>query len=899
MSWRREFSKIQELFRRRKPADDVEEEIRSHLKMEERENLESGMSQEEAYRAAMRRFGNRTLARERSNEMWGWSSAETLFQDLRFGFRQLRRNPGFTAVAVLTLALGIGATTAIFSVVNSVLLQPLPFKDPGQLVQFFETEQAPGNYPLSGADYLDWQTQNRTLEATSVYSWPTIMNASGAGEPESAAVVNSQANFFDVLGVQPLVGRTFEPGEDVAGKSRVAVLSYGFWQRHFGGGADTLGKTVVLNDEKYTVVGVMPRWFNFRAATDVWLPCDMSPKELGPRGNHHWNAMGRLKPGVTLGRARGDLLAISQRLEKQYPDTNNKVHAVLTPLKDTLTGDSKASLLILLGAVMLMLLVACVNVANLQLARASTRYREMALRASLGAGRLRLVRQMLTESILLALAGAVVGILLASWCVRLLESAKSIPIPRANPVQIDGPVLLFAIAVSVLVGILFGLAPALRISELGLNEELKAGAQSVLSAAQTRQTLRDALVVAEISITLTLLVGAGLLLRSFARLRSADVGVNPRNVLTTFINLPDTKYTTLAKRRQFFDQLMERVRAVPGVKYAAVSMEIPMHGGNNGYLKVDGETDPALSNQLVGWNYITPDYFRTLSIPVLQGRNLDAEDLDRAAVSSQKLFDLYKASQGGKLKVPPDVAFVAAISQTMARTFWRNQNPVGRSFHWNNVKVTVIGVVGDVKEYGIRAKAMPQAYFPFTLTLAYEGYGYLTVKTRIPPAAVLPTIRGQVRRLDPSLALFEPQTMEEAIAGNTHDVSVQAFLLATFAVLALVLAAVGLYGVMSYLVTQRTREIGIRMALGAQRSNVLRLIMRQGAKLTLIGMVLGAIASLALTRSMSSLLYGVSPSDPLTFTCVAALLALVALAAYYIPARRATKVDPIRALRYE
>jgi putative ABC transport system permease protein len=568
MSSRREFSKIRGLFRRRKHADDLEEEIRSHLKMEEQENLGSGMSQEEAYRAAMHRFGNRTLARERSREMWGWNSIETLFQDLRYGLRQLRRNPGFTTVAVLTLALGIGATTAIFSVVNSVLLQPLPFKDPGRLVQFFETEQAPGNYPLSGADYLDWQTQNRTLEATSVYSWPTIMNASGAGEPESAAVVNSQANFFDVLGVQPLVGRTFEPGEDVAGKSRVAVLSYGFWQRHFGGGADTLGKTVVLNDEKYTVVGVMPRWFNFRAATDVWVPCDMSPKELGPRGNHHWNAMGRLKPGVTLGRARGDLLAISQRLEKQYPDTNNKVHAVLTPLKDTLTGDSKAPLLILLGAVMLMLLVACVNVANLQLARASTRYREMALRASLGAGRLRLVRQMLTESILLALAGAVVGILLASWCVRLLESAKSIPIPRANPVQIDGPVLLFAIAVSVLVGILFGLAPALRISELGLNEELKAGAQSVLSAAQTRQTLRDALVVAEISITLTLLVGAGLLLRSFARLRSADVGVNPRNVLTTFINLPDTKYTTLAKRR--LDKSIGQFDVTHNFKFAAV-----------------------------------------------------------------------------------------------------------------------------------------------------------------------------------------------------------------------------------------------------------------------------------------------------------------------------------------
>jgi len=899
MSWRREFSKIQELFRRSELGADVEEEIRSHLKMEEQEHIESGMPREEAHYAAVRRFGNVTIARERSREMWGWNSAETLLQDLRFGLRQLRRNLGFTTVAVVTLALGIGATTAMFSVVNSVLLRPLPFKDPSRLVQLFETEASPGDFPLSGADYLDWQRQNRTLEATSLFSWSDSLSASGASEPESAAVVKTQANFFDVLGVRPSEGRAFAPGEDVAGKNQVAILSYGFWQRHFGGGADTIGKSVVLNNEKYTVVGVMPRWFNFRFATDIWIPVDMSPKELGPRGNHGWFAIARLKPGVTLGHARGELLAISERLEKQYTDSNNKVHAVLTPLKDTLTGNSKAQLLILLGAVTLMLLVACVNVANLQLARASTRHREMAIRGSLGAGRLRLVRQMLTESVLLALAGAALGIAGAWWCVRVLESVKTIPIPRANPVQIDGSVLLFAIAVSVLAGVLFGLAPALQTSESGMNEELKSGSQSVLSAARTRGVLRDALVVAEISITLALLVGAGLLLRSFAHLRNADIGINPRNVLTTFINLPDAKYTTLAARRQFFDQLLGRMGATPAVECAAVSTEIPLQGGSNGYIKVEGETDPALSSQLVGWNYITPDYFRALSIPVLKGRNFGPPDLDRAAMSAKKFFDLYKAAQGGPMKIPPDVSFVAVISQTTARTFWRNQNPVGRSFNWNDVKVTVVGVVGDVKEYGIREKTMPQAYFPLTLELAGSGYGYLTVKTLIPPEAVLGAIRSQVRALDPSLALFRPQTMEEVIAGDTRDASMQAFLLGAFALLALVLAAVGLYGVMSYLVTQRTREIGVRMALGAQQSNVLRLIMSQGTRLTLIGMLLGSLAALALTRSMSGLLYGVGPADPLTFASVAALLAIVAMAAYYIPARRATKVDPLLALRYE
>ncbi len=643
----------------------------------------------------------------------------------------------------------------------------------------------------------------------------------------------------------------------------------------------------------------MPRWFNFRIATDIWVPCDMSPKGLGPHGNHRWNAVGQVKPGITIAQAREDLLTISKRLEKQYPNSNNKVHAVLIPLKETLIGDSKTPLLILFGAVTLVLLIAFVNVANLQLARASTRHREMAVRSSLGTGRFRLVRQMLTESVLLALSGAALGVLGAWWCVRLLESAKTIPIPRANPVQIDGAVLLFAIGVSVLAGILFGLAPALQTSESGLNEELKAGAQAVLSTAQARGILRDVLVVAEISFTLALLVGAGLLLRSFAHLRSADIGISSHNVVTAALNLPETNYPALPARCRFFEQLAERVCNSPGVVSAAISTEIPLQGGNNGYIKVDGETDPALSSQLVGWNYITPGYFRTLGIPFLRGRNFAAQDLDRAAVTAQKLDDLYKAAQGKEMKVPPGLSFVAVISQTMARTFWHNQNPVGRSFHWNDTKVVVIGVVGDVKEYGIRAHAMPQAYLPLSAALPWSPFGNLTVKALIPPTAVLGAVRNHVRALDPNLALLQPQTMDEVIANDTQDATVQAFLLGAFAILALLLAAVGLYGVMSYLVTQRTREIGIRMALGAQQSNVLRLVMKRGAMLTLIGILLGSIAALALTRSLSSLLYGVSAADPVTFACVAALLALVGLAAYYIPARRATKIDPLLALRYE
>ena len=898
MSARRELSKLRWLVRRGNPTRDLEEEIRAHLLIQERENLEAGMPAEEAHFSAQRDFGNVTSAMERSREMWSWRFLEVLAQDVRYGARQLRHNLGFALVAVLTFALGIGATTAVFSVVNGVLLQPLPYSEPDRLVDLAETETAPGSYPLSGPDYIDWQAQNRTLAGTALYGWPETMSASSGGEPVTATVTHVQANFFRVLGVRPLAGRDFSRGEDADGRNQVAILGYGFWQQHFGG-AEVLGKSMVLNGKRYSIVGVMPKWFRFRMPADLWSPMDMGPEPMGQRGNHSFNAVARLKPGVTLGAARADLLQISQRLEKQFPDSNEKVHSILTPLDEKLTGNWKTPLLILLGAVLLVLLVACVNVANLQLARASTRHREMAVRASLGAGRGRLLRQMLTESVVLTLAGAVVGVLFAHWCVQLLQSVKSLPIPLVKPIQVDATALLFAAGLSVLAGILFGLAPALQFSERGLNMELRAGTQSVVSAGHGRQILRDGLVVVEISLTLALLASAGLLLRSFAHLRGSDTGVDPRNVLTASFNLPDATYPGMAARRQFFDQLLNRVSASPAVQCAAISSEIPMRGGNNGYIKVDGATDPALANQLVGWNFITPGYFQTLRIPLLKGRELTAADVDRTAVNSQKLADLIKASQGKEFKIPPDVSFVTVISQTMEHTFWKGQDAVGRSFDWNGSKVTVVGVVGDVREYGIRAKMMPQAYMPLPLSLSFGGTAFLTAKTRIDPEAAIPTVRKQVKELDATLAPDRPQSLNQLIAEDTQDVSLQAFLLGSFAVLALVLAAIGLYGVMSYLVNQRTRELGIRMALGAERGNVLYLVMKRGTKLTLLGMVIGGTAAVALGRAMSSVLYGVSSTDPATFGCVAALLAAVALTACLIPALRAAKVDPMVALRYD
>jgi putative ABC transport system permease protein len=898
MSARSELSKLQHFFRRDNPAADLEEEIRAHLLMQEQENLEAGMPAREAHYSAQREFGNFVRTMERSREMWSWRFLDVFVQDVRFGMRQLRANLGFALVAVLTFALGIGATTAVFSVVNGVLLQPLPYAEPDKLVDMRETEVAPGNYPLSGPDYVDWQAQNRTLAGSALYEWPQTVNASGSGEPVPARVVRAQANLFRVLGVQPLAGRDFSAGEDVAGRNQVAILSYGFWQRHFGG-APVLGRGLVLNGKTYTVIGVMPRWFRFVMPADLWAPIDMGPDGIGMRGAHSFNAVARLKPGVTLAAARGDLLAISQRLEKQFPDSNEKVYSVLTPLDERLTGHWKTPLLILLGAVVLVLLIACVNVANLQLARASTRHREMAVRASIGAGRGRLIRQMLTESVLLAFAGAAVGIVVAYWCVHLLPSLKSLPIPLVKPISLDGTVLLFASGISVLAGVLFGLAPALQFSERSLNAELHAGTQSVVSTGRGRQILRDSLVIVEIALTLALLTGAGLLLRSFAHVRNTETGVDPHNVLTASFNLPDATYPDAASRGRFCEQLLGRLSASPSVEAVAFSTEIPMRGGSNGYIQVDGATDPALAHQLVGWNHVTPAYFRALGIRLLKGRGLSPADAEDAAVKGQRLASLFKNARDQAPKIPPDLTFATVISQATERMFWKGQDAVGRTFERAGVKFNVIGVVSDVKENGLRAEMMPQAYFPLPMALSFGGGASLVVKTRIAPAAVIPTVRKAAKELDATLAPDRLQTLEEVIDEDAQDVSFQAFLLGSFAVLALLLAAIGLYGVMSYLVSQRTREIGVRMALGAKRGSVLTLVMRRGVRLTVLGMVIGGLATVALGRTMSSVLYGVNATDPLTFACVAVLLAGVALAACVVPAHRATRVDPILALRYD
>ncbi|MGC1106784.1 MAG: ABC transporter permease [Candidatus Acidiferrales bacterium] len=828
---------------------------------------------------------------------------KTLWQDLVYALRILRKSPGFTAIAVITLALGIGANTAIFSVINSALLEPLPFKNPAQLVSLRETENAPGDFPLSGADYLDWQKQNTTFASMSLIRYPQGMNASGAGEPESATVCQTEANFFATLGVQPLAGRTFAKGEDAAGKNRVAVLSYGFWQRHFGGERDAVGKTVELNDEAYEVIGVMPKWFNYPAATDIWTPIDINSDLMHNRGSHWASAIGRLKDGVSIAQAGADLLTVSTRISKQYRSADDIEHSLVFPLKERLVGNSRGQLLILFGAVALVLLVACANIANLLLARATTRQREMAVRAALGAGRWRLARQLLTESVLLALGGAALGALGASWGVGLLQNAETLPIPRINPVQVNVTVLLFTIGVSLLVGILFGLAPALHSSRLDLSEELKSSANAVGSAMSAGRTLRNSLIIAEIAVSLALLVGAGLLLRSFADMRSANIGVNPRNVLTMRLNLPQAKYSTAEARSTFCKELLAGIQQVPGVAQASLSNEIALEGQDNGYIKVPGNTNPALANQLVEMNWISPDYFHVFQIPLLEGRTLTEEDEQIAASVTVKANALFKdVKDMSKVQVPPELSIPVVINETMARTFWPGQDPVGKEYTdaGGGVPWRVIGVVGDEKQATIRGSVMPEAYSPITVVLQFPDFSTMvSVKTTIAPLGVMGSLRRALSDLDGALVLYHVRTMNDVIAENMQDSTVQTLLLSAFAALALVLAAVGLYGVMAYMVTQRTREIGIRMALGAQRSDALKLVMGHGAKLTAIGLAIGIAAALGLTQLLAASLYGVTATDPATYIAVAVLLAIVALAACYVPARRATAVDPMVALRYE
>ncbi|MBI2929233.1 MAG: ABC transporter permease [Verrucomicrobia bacterium] len=813
--------------------------------------------------------------------------------DLKFAFRQLLKNPGFTAVAVLTLALGIGANTAIFSVVNAVLLRPLPYPDSGRLVWLSERGLDWSGGAISYPNFTDWKTQQSVFERFGVYSWNNL-TLTGKGEPVQLPGAQMSADVFAALRVQPAVGRVFNSGEDKPGAASVVVISHALWQNRFGADPGIVNQAITLDGRPCTVLGVMPAGFAFPSEVDVWVPVGPLSAEASwqDRGNHPGLlGLARLKPGVTLEQARSELDTIAARLEQQYPESNKNRRVQADRLLDNRVGGVRRALWVLLGAVGLVLLIACANVANLLLARAAARQKEMAVRAALGAGRWRIVRQLLTESMLLAVIGAGVGLLLAHWGVGLILTLGRESIPRTAEIGIDGQVLAFSAAVAFFTGVLFGMAPAWQASRTDLQDALRDTARGTTGA---RARLRHGLVVAEVALTLVLLVGAGLLLRSFHRLLQVNPGFAYERVLAFRATLPERKYPADNQQIQFYQTLLENLRALPGVGSASVASQIPLddNSWDTGFL-VEGQPEPppherpSMQVHIVG-----PDYFRTMGIPVLRGREFTEQDDRRHLQGSGR-----ESEWGAGLKA-------IVIDEEFARRHWPNLDPIGQRVRvpWGPREqqpvMTVVGVVGRIKEDRLSEQGgMVQAYLPF-LQRPLRGM-VVAVKSAQPPEALLSAVRQQVLALDPEQPIFEVRTLSEMRSRNIAPERLNLALLGVFAAVALALAVIGLYGVLSYAVAQRQREIGVRMALGAQPRNVLALVIGHGMRLALIGIGLGMLGALAITRVLRNMLFEVNPFDPLAFSLVTAILGGVALLACWIPARKATKVDPMVALRHE
>ena len=811
---------------------------------------------------------------------------QTMWQDVRFGVRMLLKKPVFTAVAVIALALGAGANTAIFSVVNGVLLRPLPYKDPDKLVRIGEwSKQVPG-MSISYPNFKDWRERNRVFDGLAATQFDSY-NLTGGDEPERLQGRNVSFNFFDVLGVVPAAGRSFRADEDKAGAPRVCVISNGLWQRRFGSDRKIVGKALVLNGESYTVVGVLPADYRYGTQTDVFVPLGLKEdtENVRERDNHPGiYAVARLKDGVTFERAETEMKGIAAQLAEEHPKENAGNSVTLTPLREYFVGDVRASLLVLLAAVGFVLLIACANVANLLLARAASRSREIAVRKAMGASRFRIVRQLLTESVMLAVVGGTVGLLLAMWGVDVLRRASLDLLPTTADIGLDRTVLFFTFGVSILTGVLFGLAPALQASKTDLSEALKEGGRSGAEGGP-RNFVRSGLVVVEVALSLMLLVGSGLLVRSFMLLRETDTGFRQENLLTMQLSYRVGKDEG-GKVVNFFRAVEEKVRALPGVEAAAISNGVPLLGSSETSFQVKGRPPAEAGKRpmtVAFWT--TPGHIDALGIRLLRGRFIDEHD-----------------TLGSPM--------VAVIDEEFARLYFPGEDPVGQYFagdpEHDIPDSQIVGVVGHVKNYGLdspgpvqaemyRARAqVPEKFQP----LLAERVSLL-VRTFSEPEAMTAAVRRAVQEVDPNLPIYSVQTMEQVVSDSVAPQRLSMLLLLIFAAVAVILAAVGIYGVMSYAVAQRTHEIGVRMALGAQGGDVLRMVVRQGMLLVLAGVGLGLLGAVALTRLMSGLLYGVSATDPLTFAGVPLLLFVIALFACLIPARRATKVDPMEALRYE
>jgi len=813
-----------------------------------------------------------------------------MWQDLRYGARMLVKSPGFALAAVVTLALGVGANTAIFSLISAVLLRPLPFKDPDRLVLVWERRASSGdaNIPISAHEFMSWREQNRVFERAAIYVGGGY-NLSGAGEPETVDALNVSADYFSVLGVPPALGRAFLPQEDQAGGGRVVVLSQGLWRRRFGGDPEIVGRAITLSDQSYTVVGVMPA---LESEPDLWTPIDL-PRAHERMGAHNHVVVARLKSGVTPEQAQADVAGIARQLERQFPSFNVGHGVQVVPLHEEVVGNIRRALLILCGAVGCVLLIACANVANLLLTRAATRQKEMAVRTALGASRPRLIRQSLTESLLLAALGGGVGLLFAFWAIDLLPAFGLKNIPRLEKVRLDSLTLAATAGSALLTGIITGLAPAWRGSRPDLNEWLNEAARS--SAGLSRRRVGNLLVMLEVALALVLLVGAGLLARSFARLMSVDPGFNPDHVLTVNLSLPGQRYPKEQKQARFYDQVMERLRELPGVDAVGATSQLPLAGGDSWLpYTVEGRPAPPPGQEpYAAYRIVSPDYFRSLSVPLRRGRFFTGAD----ARNALPLIRWYEKQPDPPRFSESQPMPVVIVNETLARQLWPGEDPIGRRIKavyspW----LTVIGVVGDVRHTTLAARPNPEMYL---LHLQEpQASMRLTVRTSGDPLRLAAAVRERVRALDQDLPLGLA-TMEQIVTDSVGRQRFNLLLLGSLGAAALLLAVVGVFGVVNYSVAQRTHEIGIRVALGAQERDVLGLVIRQGMTPALLGVALGVAGSLALTRWMQELLYGVSATDPLTFALVALLLTLVALAACYLPARRAARVDPLVALRQQ
>ncbi|HEU4933380.1 MAG TPA: ABC transporter permease [Pyrinomonadaceae bacterium] len=801
---------------------------------------------------------------------------DSIIKDIRYGVRGLLKRPGFTVIALIALALGIGANTAIFSLVNAVILRPLPFPEPDRLVWMWgNIRNGPGRASVSPPDFLDYRSQNKTFEQFAASgTLPGAVNLSGSGEPERLMASTVSGNYFDAFGVTPALGRTFTLDNEKPGQDQVTILSHAFWQKRFAGDADIVGKTIILDSKSYQVLGVMPAGVSFPQSAELWIPLsfDGSP-EMKWRKAAFLRPIGRLKPGVTLTQAQADTDAIAARLEQQFPDSNTGRNLRVVSLREQLLGGTRTTVFVLFGAVGFVLLIACANVANLLLVRAAARQKEIALRTALGASRLRIIRQMLTESLLLSIAGGALGALLAFWGVELLVSLSGNTLPPTADVKIDGYVLAFTFAISIATGLLFGLAPAFRTAKVGLIDSLKDGARGTEGTLRNRT--RSLLVVFESAVAVVLLIGAGLLVRSLIALQSVDPGFDANNVLTLRIDLNNKKYEGEGRRANFFEQLESRVSSLPGVESVGLVTELPMSGQLSDLPYTVEGRPPVTPDQALNADFrlVNTNYFSALRIPLLRGRNFTEQEV-----------------REGKP--------VTIVSKQLVDTVFPNEEPLGKRLvsGMSGVAFEIVGVVGDVLHNSLGAQPFPAMYLP---TRDFASRRNLVVRTQNDPLSIVGAVRQEVHALDPDQPISEVKRMTEWVDSSVAVPRYRTTLLGAFAALAMILAATGIYGVMSYTVAQRTHEIGVRMALGARQLDVLKLVVRQGMLLSLVGVILGLVGAFALTRVMASLLFGVTAKDPITFVAVAGSLTAVAFVACVVPARRATKVDPLVALRYE